>query len=89
MEYVYEKLEELCFEKMQKKGLEKFEVRLRQELGEIKLQKEYEYVLKLYDKGIKADKNEHNLLVYYLLDISNDINLDKSPSYTEPQYPDE
>jgi hypothetical protein len=89
MENTYERLESLCLEKLAENHLTAHKSRLQQELQQISIQKEWSYVLKLYDKGVKVSNNEHNVLVYYLLGICLDINLDKQASYTEPSYPDE
>lgn len=85
-----EKLQELCFLGLKNKNLETdaHKKRLELEFSEIKKQKEESYFLELYDKKLKFPKNEHNLLVSFLLDIVKDFEINKEPEYTIPDYPD-
>lgn len=85
----FERLQTICEERLQSKNLGDYESRLRMELNEIKSQQsEATYLLKLHDRNVKAQNNEHNSLVPYLLDICEAPDLSKGPAFTEPQYPD-
>jgi len=63
-------------------------VRLDQELEEIKKKNDSLYFLKVYERKLKADKNEHNLLVAFLLRMADSVNLNKGPAYTDAEMPD-
>lgn len=83
-------LREICFEKLNEKKLneEKYVKRLEYEIEEIKTFKgDEEYFINLYKNGIKYEKNEHNLLIVYLLDIVNDFDMEKEVAMTSPEWP--
>lgn len=80
----------LCAKAMQEKGLaeQKYKDRLQEEWQEIDAQNEFEYFLDLYDRGIKIEENENNLLVPYLLEIVDNIDINKPPEYVYGDLPD-
>lgn len=83
-------LVELLIEKMQEKNFlnDKYKTRLKEELKEINLQQEQSYFLNLYTQKIRYPKNEHNLLIPYLLDICNDFDISKDPAWSYGEFPD-
>ena len=86
-----EKLLELCIDGMRQKDLydqEIYRERLKEELQEIDNQAEYEYFVELKEKEIKYPKNEHNLLIPYLLGIVEEFDIDESPAYMHGEFPD-
>lgn len=83
-------LNELCrtaMERLSFSGESEHEARLELELSEIKKQEDSQYLLKLYEKGIKT-RNIHNSLVCYLLGICNDFDIERNPAYTDAEFPD-
>lgn len=88
----FNRLEQICRKRVEELGLvdEKYAVRLKEELNEIKKKGEDEakYFLVFHDKGVKVEENEHNLMIVYLLGICNSFNIDKTASYTEADLPD-
>lgn len=84
------RLKELCEQALKVKGWNnsKYTNRLNEEIKEITKLKEEDYFLELYDAKSKYEKNEHNLLIAHLLSLVDDINLERDPEYTVPEYPD-
>ena len=62
--------------------------RLKLEAKEIDKQNEFEYFLDLYDKGVKFENNENNLLIPYLLGLVDDFDLTKEPKWEFGDWPD-
>ena len=85
-----EKLIGLCAQFLKKKGLDddSHKSRLKEELKEIEIQNEYDYFVDLYEEGIKADNNENNLLIPYLLDIVDEFDINSSYSFVYGDFPD-
>lgn len=82
------RLKEICEHALKETGLERYSERLNEEMKEIAKQKEEDYFLEQYDSKKRYDKNENNLLTAYLLGLSKEINFEKDPEYTVPEYPD-
>jgi DNA polymerase III alpha subunit len=85
-----ERLEGLCKERLTQLGLteEKHLNRLTQELKEIAAKKDADYFLDLYDRKVRFAKNDHNLMVAYLLKLCKSYEASKQPEYTTPEWPD-
>jgi len=75
---------------MAEKGLtsQQYRDRLQQETSEIDKQNEYEYFLGLHDSGTRFPRNENNLFIAYLLDLSEDFDIKSSPIYSQGEFPD-
>lgn len=82
-----EKLKQICCAQMTVKGLD-CQARLDEELKEIAAQNEAEYFLDLYERQVKYPMNPNNLLVGYLLDIVETVDLNTPPEYIQGEYPD-
>lgn len=67
---------------------QEYENRLKEELSEVKKLEDAIYFVKLYEKGIKSDKNEHNSLIPYLLDICDYVDIKKGVKYSDAEFPD-
>ena len=65
-----------------------FEKRLRWELIEIEVQDVEEYFVDLFNNKMHFEKNENNLLVAKLLDLTNEVNLDVDPVTKMGEFPD-
>ena len=91
MEDSKEKMLNLCVSGMAAKGLlsQEFKDRLKVEIKEIENQAEYDYFLELYEKRAKFKKNENNLLVPYLLGLTDEFDISKasSPTLTWTTFP--
>lgn len=72
---------------------DKCKARLDFELQEIKKKDEAWLFLRFY-KAVKhkkiepIEKNEHNLFIWWVLGVCSNINFDKSPAFTEAEFPD-
>lgn len=81
-------LEKICRDKMVEKGFSDnglYETRLKEELNEINKLDDSCYFVKLFKNNIKANKNENNLLIPFLLDICGPPDLEKSPKYNDAE----
>lgn len=65
-----------------------FEKRLRWELIEIEVQDIEQYFLDLYDRKVRFEHNENNLLVAKLLELVDSVDLDKDPNTKMGEFPD-
>jgi DNA polymerase-3 subunit alpha len=85
-----EKLLNLCVSGMAAKGLlgREFKDRLKVEIKEIENQAEYDYFLELYEKRAKFQKNENNLLVPYLLGLTDEFDISSEPAHIQGEFPD-
>lgn len=84
-----DRLKQLCIEGIKSKGIGKEHIdRLKDELREVIAQSDAEYFLDLFDKKIKYPYNQNNLLITYLLGITDDIDLDKPPESILGEFPD-
>jgi DNA polymerase-3 subunit alpha len=85
-----DRLEKLCQEGMERLGLndERYKARLASEMHEIDAQVEYDYLLDLYDKQARFSVNENNLLVAYLLGLTDQFDIDEEPHFAQGELPD-
>ena len=90
MEDSRERLLKLCLKGIKAKGIDphEFKDRLMLEIKEIDNQAEHDYFLDLHDKKLRFSKNENNLLVPYLLDLTDDFNQEFEPQYVQGEFPD-
>jgi DNA polymerase III alpha subunit len=90
MEDSREKLIKLCLGSLEAKGLnnEKFRNRLKLEIKEIDNQAEHDYFIDLYNKKIKFVKNENNLLVPYILGLTDEFDIGQDPVCVQGEFPD-
>ena len=65
-----------------------YKKRLKEELIHIDVQDEHTYFLELFNSGKKYEKNEHNLIVPWLLGICADFNIDEESAYKMGELPD-
>ncbi len=82
-----ERLREICDKLVAEKG-DNFKKRLEEEFKEIDAQNEHGYFLDLYDKKLKYEYNENNLLVPFLLGIVSDFDIDQPPKTFFGDFPD-
>jgi DNA polymerase III alpha subunit len=90
-----DRLLKLCVNALESKGLVKdarYRDRLKTEIKAIDEQVEHEYLLNLHDKfssqGLFFPKNENNLLVSYLLGLTQDFDIEAKPVYIQGEFPD-
>jgi DNA polymerase-3 subunit alpha len=85
-----EELLAVLVNELSRRGLndQKHKDRLKYELKEIEVQEEIDYFWDLYKNNVKYAKNEHNLLVPYLLGIVNDFNIDQEAAWVQGESPD-
>jgi len=62
--------------------------RLKQELLEIDNQAEHDYFLDLYDRKAKFQSNENNLLVPFLLGLTDEFDPSGDPHFVQGEFPD-
>jgi len=62
--------------------------RLKQELLEIDNQAEHDYFLDLYDRKAKFASNENNLLVPFLLGLTDEFDSSADPHFVQGEFPD-
>ena len=84
----------LCLSSLEQKGISdsRHKERLKQEVKEIDAQAEHEYLLDLHDefrsKQLVYPENENNLLVDYLLDLTDEFDIETEPRYVQGEFPD-
>ena len=89
MEDTREKLISLCLAGFKKRGgMPEFRARLKQEIVEIDNQAEHDYFVDLHEKGIRFPRNENNLLVPYLLGLTDEFNPESEPAFVQGEFPD-
>jgi DNA polymerase III alpha subunit len=90
MEDSREKMLKICVEVMASRGLAspEFRDRLKIEIKEIDNQAEHDYFLELYEKKAKFPKNENNLLVSYLLGLTDEFDISEEPAHIQGEFPD-
>jgi len=90
MENSRDQLINLCFISMKNKNIndKKVKERLKLELKEIDNQQDHEYFVNLYNNKIKFKKNENNLLIPFLLDITDEFDMSLEPKYIQGEFPD-
>jgi DNA polymerase III alpha subunit len=62
--------------------------RLRLEIKEIDNQAEHDYFLDLHDKKAKFSKNENDLIVPYLMGLTDEFDPSKEPKHVQGEFPD-
>ncbi len=65
-----------------------YKKRLKEELIHIEVQDEHAYFLNIYHSGKKYKKNEHNLIVPWLLGICDDFDINQESAYKMGELPD-
>jgi len=90
MEDSREKFIKLCLSCLEHKGINnnKFKDRLKLEIKEIDNQAEHDYFIDLYNKKYKFSKNENNLLVPYILGLTDEFDIEKEPVCIQGEFPD-
>lgn len=90
MEDSRERLLKICVEGMAARGLasQEHRDRLKVEIKEIDNQAEHDYFLELYEKKAKFPKNENNLLVSYLLGLTDEFDISSEPAHIQGEFPD-
>jgi DNA polymerase III alpha subunit len=91
MEDSREELLILCVKSLKSKGLDencKIKDRLKLEIKEIDNQAEHDYFLELHKKKAKFSKNENNLLIPYLLGLTDEFEIKKEPNFIQGEFPD-
>lgn len=88
MEDSKERLERLCSEAMSRMGMQSLARRLEEELREVDNQAESDYFLELYDRKVRFPSNENNLLVAYLLGLSDEFGESLEPKSIQGEFPD-
>ena len=90
-----ERLLKLCIKGLETKGLiadVKYKTRLKKEIKAVDEQGEHEYFLKLYDKfkseNLKFPSNEHNLLIDFLLDLTQEFEIEQESAWIQGEHPD-
>lgn len=71
---------------------ERYKLRLAKEIKEVEAQGEQEYLLGVREKFLKEKliypKNEHNLLVAYVLGLTNEFDIEKEFAFVVGEFPD-
>jgi len=80
----------ICTESLKLKKIRgnKVTKRIQDELYDLDAQSDYDYFLDLYDRKVKFDVNENNLIIPYLLDICPEPDLDKESKFIQGEFPD-
>lgn len=90
MEDSKERLAKLCSDALLDRFAEPgaMEERLRVELKEIDNQAEHDYFLELYDGKARFPRNENNLLVAFLLGLTDEFDPSSDPTHVQGEFPD-
>lgn len=90
MEDSREKIIGICAEALAKRSLnsQEFRDRLKTEIKEIDNQAEHDYFLELYEQKARFTKNENNLLVSYLLGLTDEFDISSEPAHIQGEFPD-
>jgi hypothetical protein len=85
-----DKLIDLLVSRLNSKGLrdKAHSDRLKAEIHEIDVQAEYDYFLDLYQRGLRFERNENNLLTSYLLDLVPSFDINKEAEFIYGDFPD-
>lgn len=80
----------ICINKLYEKGLlnDLYKERLKSELKEIEIQMEFDYFVDLYNKKVKFEENENNLLIPYVLGLVDEFDINQPPKYIQGEFPD-
>lgn len=90
MEDSRERLLGLCLNGFRARGLSSPDLkeRLKREIREVDNQAEHDYFLDLVDRGARFPRNENNLLVPYLLGLTDDFDPATEPHFVQGEFPD-
>lgn len=90
MEDSRERLLGLCLKGFRARGLSSPDLkeRLKREIREVDNQAEHDYFLDLFDKGTRFPRNENNLLVPYLLGLTDEFDPAAEPHFVQGEFPD-
>jgi DNA polymerase III alpha subunit len=90
MEDSRDRLLRICVKGLSARGLEDqaSKDRLRLEIKEIDNQAEHDYFLDLHDKKAKFSKNENDLIVPYLMGLTDEFDPSKEPKHVQGEFPD-
>lgn len=90
MEDSRERLLKACVDGMAAKGLnsQAFRDRLKVEIKEIDNQAEHDYFLELHEQKARFAKNENNILVSYLLGLTDEFDISSEPTHIQGEFPD-
>jgi len=85
-----DRLQDLCQQALVDKGFanDVYKIRLRDEFMHVDVQGEYEYFLDLYDRKVRYPKNQHNLLIPYLLGIVDHFDIEQDSAHVFGEFPD-
>ena len=80
----------ICHVRMKELGVDDgaHRKRLKNEFIEIDVQDRYDYFLNYYENGTRWAKNDHNLLVPFLLGLCPNFDLGRESDFTVGEYPD-
>jgi len=90
MEDSRERLLGLCVARMKSRcaGMPDLRDRLKQEIREVDNQAEHDYFLDLHDRGARFPRNENNLLVPFLLGLTDEFDPASEPAHVQGEFPD-
>jgi len=90
MEDSRERLLGICVKALNSRcrGMPDLRDRLKLEVKEIDNQAEHDYFLDLHDRGVRFPKNENNLLVPFLLGLTDEFDPSVEPKYSQGEFPD-
>lgn len=90
MEDSRERLLGLCVRGVKSRcgGMPDLRDRLKAEVKEIDNQAEHDYFLDLHDRGMRFPRNENNLLVPYLLGLTDEFDPSAEPAHVQGEFPD-
>ena len=90
MEDSRERLLGLCVRGMKSRcgGMPDLRERLKAEVKEIDNQAEHDYFLDLHDRGVRFPRNENNLLVPFLLGLTDEFDPSSEPAHIQGEFPD-
>ena len=90
MEDSRERLIRLCLDgvKARGAGIPDLKGRLKREMVEVDNQAEHDYFLDLVDKGVRFPRNENNLIVPFLLGITDEFDPSAEPAFAQGEFPD-
>ena len=90
MEDSRERLIRLCVSAMGERcgGMADLRERLKSELKELDNQAEHDYFLDLHDRGVRFPRNENNLLVSFLLGLTDEFDPASEPVHIQGEFPD-
>jgi DNA polymerase III alpha subunit len=90
MEDSRERLLGLCVARMKSRcaGMADLRDRLKHEIREIDNQAEHDYFLDLHDRGARFPRNENNLLVPFLLGLTDEFDPSSESAHVQGEFPD-